>query len=144
MSKNVKILLIIAAGLAFLAAVCVGGVFYLGSLVPDNGEIDGLYEGREFGKTTDNAGCQTKMIELTKPLKSTDMSGILKTQYFFDGCLETSRPTPGFCDGAVNPYSDIFNEHKGKDAACEKLGMKGSIPCRLIIDKKMDFCMGKK
>ena len=49
---------------------------------------------------------------------------MLKIQYFFDNCLETSQPTPNFCDGMANPFSDILNDDKAKDEKCTKIGLK--------------------
>ena len=145
MSKNMKTVLIIAGILTFISAVCVGGAFFIGYFLLDNKGIDeSIKDGTEFGKTTDNPGCQTKIVLMIKSLKNTDINEILKVQNFFDSCLETSRPTADFCDGVANPYGDIFNDDKGKDAECTKIGLKGSIPCRQIIDKKLDFCMNKK
>ncbi len=145
MSRSVKTILIIAGILAFLAAVCGGGFAFVGYYFVDHeGVIKSSNEGREFGRTTDNLGCQTKVVPMIKQLKDTDINEGLKVQYYFDSCLETSRPTPNFCDGVANPFSDIFNDDKGKDAECEKLGLKGSVQCRQIIDKKLDFCMNKR
>ncbi|MEO6588045.1 MAG: hypothetical protein ABIP06_01845 [Pyrinomonadaceae bacterium] len=145
MSKNVKIVLIVAGILVFLSVACVGGAFLTGYLFVDNKGIDeSIKQGKEFGQTTDNLGCQTKIISMIKPLSNTDVNETLKVQYFFDSCLETSRPTTDFCKDAANPYSDIFNDDKAKDAECTKIGLEGSIPCRQVIDKKLDFCMSRK
>lgn len=145
MSKNVKTILIVVGILVAIPVVCFAGFLIIGkSLGTSEFAAKHLEAGREFGRTNDNAGCQTKMVEMLKPVKDTDINELMKVQYHFDGCLETSRATPDFCAGAVNPYGDIFNDDKGKDAECERIGMKGSIPCRLVIDKKLDFCMSKK
>jgi hypothetical protein len=145
MSKNVKIILIVAGILVFLSAACVGGLMLFAYKFVDTKAIDkSINDGKEFGKTTDNLGCQTKAVSMIETLSDTDIGGMLNTQYFFDSCLETSSPSPNFCDGAADPYKDIFNQHKGKDAECEKLGLKGSIPCRQVIEKKLDYCAAKK
>ena len=145
MSKNMKIVLIVAGILAFISAACIGSLFFAGYFLVDNEGVDkSIKDGKEFGQTTDNLGCQTKIVSMIKPLGNTDINEMLKVQYFFDSCLETSRPTPNFCDGVANPFGDILNDDKAKDAECEKIGLKGSIPCRQIIEKKLDFCMSKK
>lgn len=145
MSKNAKIVLIVAGILTFISLVCVGGVFITGYFFVDNEGVDrAVKEGAEFGKTTDNAGCQAKIVPMIKSTPVTDLNGVLKVQYYFNACLEASRPTPNFCDGVADPYKDIFNDDKGKDAECEKLGMKDSLTCRQVIDEKLDFCAKKR
>ena len=145
MSKNVKIVLIVAGILTFISLACVGGIFITGYFFVDSEGVDkSSKEGTEFGKTTDNLGCQTKIVPMIKATPVTDLNGVLRVQYFFSSCLEASRPTPNFCAGAANPYSDIFNDDKAKDAECTKLGLEGSITCRQVIDEKLDFCMNKK
>src|SRR5690349_24906269 len=117
MSKGIKILLIIVGILAFLAAACVGGIALIGyKFVDSEGIARNMKEGAEFGRTTDNFGCQTKIVPMIKALKETDITEGLNVAYYFDSCLEASRPNPEFCDGVANPFKDILNEHKGKDA----------------------------
>ena len=101
-------------------------------------------EGETYGKTTDNTGCQTKVLEMIKPLDGTEINELVKAEYFFKGCLEKSRPTANFCDGLPNAYADIMNQHRGKDAECARLGMTGSNACRQVIDEKLDFCDKKR
>jgi hypothetical protein len=145
MSQPVKIILIVVGILAFIGIVCVGGLSLVGYFFVDHeGVTKSSNEGTEFGKTTDNAGCQTRVVEMIKPLRDTDINGGLAVSYFFSSCLTASRPTPKFCDGVPNAYADILNEHKGKDAECAKLGLQGSIQCRQIIDEKLDFCDAKR
>jgi hypothetical protein len=145
MSNGVKIILIIVGILGFLAIACVGGfTIFAYYFVDHEGITRNMDEGEAFGKTTDYVGCQTKVLEMIKPLKGSEANELVKAEYFFKGCLGTSRPTMNFCDGVPNAYADILNEHKGKDAECKKLGMEGSIACRLVIDEKLDFCDQKR
>ena len=145
MSKSVKIILIVVGILAFLGAACVGGLAFLGYYFVDHeGVIKSTKEGEEFGKTTDNLGCQTKVLSIIKPLREIDLNGILKAEYFFEGCLETSRPTPNFCDGLPSDYVDILKDDKEKDAECAKLGFRDSNACRQVMKKKLDFCDKKR
>src|SRR5688500_18719936 len=105
MSNGVKIILIIVGILGFLVVVCVGGFAFLGYYYVDNeGIARNLAEGETYGRTTDNVGCQTKILEMIKPLKATEFNELVKAEYFFKGCLETSRPTANFCDGLPNAF----------------------------------------
>ena len=145
MSNGVKILLIIVGILGFLMIACVGGFALFGYYYVDHeGITRNLAEGETYGKTTDNLGCQTKILEMIKPLKATEINELVKAEYFFKGCLGTSRPTANFCDNLPNAFADIMNEHKGKDAECARLGQAGSIVCRQVIDEKLDFCDKKR
>lgn len=145
MSQSVKVILIVVGILAFLALGCIGVFSLVGYFFVDHeGAVKSSNEGTEFGKTTDNSGCQTKTLEMVRPLGDTDINGVLRVSSFFDSCLAASRPTPKFCDGLPNAYADIFNDHKGKDAECAKLGLKGSVPCRQVIEEKLDYCDAKR
>lgn len=145
MSKNVKIILIIVGILAFLGVACVGGFAFLGYYFVDHeGIINSAKEGEEFGKTTDHQGCQTKVLSIIKPLPDTDINEVVKATYFFDSCLETSRPSPNFCDGLPSDWTDIMNDDKAKDAECAKLGFRHSNACRQVMKKKLDFCDKKR
>lgn len=143
MSKSVKILLIVFGILALLAIGCVGALYLVGTYAIDDTAIKrAREEGLEFGRTTDNAGCDAKLVPMLKDVKLTDLTRSMQAQYFFDGCLETSRKTPGYCDGVANSFADIFNDDKGKEAECRKLGFTDSPNCRIVIDEKLDFCSG--
>lgn len=144
MSKNVKIILIVIGIFVFLAAACAGGIGLMGYYFVDSAGIDqSRNEGAEFGKTTDNLGCQNKVLSMAQTMRLTDINDILKTQFFFDGCLRASRPTPNFCDGVPSDWEDIFNDDKGKEAECRKLGIKDSAVCRQVIKEKLVFCEQK-
>jgi hypothetical protein len=88
MSKGVKIVLIVAGILAFLSIACIGGFAFLGYYFVDHEGVEKSdKEGAEFGKTTDNSGCQTKVLSMIKTVRDTDINEILKAEYFFDSCL---------------------------------------------------------
>jgi hypothetical protein len=145
MSKGVKIVLIVGGILAFLSIACVGGFAFLGYYFVDHeGVIKSDKEGTEFGKTTDNSGCQTKVLSMIKTVRDTELNEILKAEYFFDSCLQTSRPTPNFCDGLPSDWTDIMNDDKAKEAECAKLGFRNSNACRQVMKKKLDFCDKKR
>lgn len=143
MSKNVKILLIIGGILAGLAIFCVGSIFILRSFKSERA-IKILNEGKEFGKTTDNFGCQTNVLSMIKPLRETDIEEIVDAQYFFGSCLETSTYVPSFCEGLPSDWKDILDGNKAKNAECEKLGFKNSNICRHVMTEKLDYCAKKR
>jgi len=141
MSQGVKIILIVVEILGAVGLACVGVFASFGYFFVDHeGIVKSGDEGQEFGKTTDNLGCQTRALELAKPLRDTEITGVVKIQYFFSGCLETSRRTPAFCDGLPSDYADIINDDKTKDAECARLGFRESSRCRTLMKEKLDFC----
>lgn len=143
MSTTVKTLLIVFGILAVLVVACIGGGALIAYFAVDHESIDkARNEGLEFGKTTDNAGCDVRMVPMIKEIKLTEINRSVAAQSFFDACLETSKKTPGYCDGVANSFTDIFNDDKGKEVQCRKLGFVDSPTCRVVIDEKLDFCMG--
>jgi hypothetical protein len=145
MSKGVKTILIVVGILAALGLVCGGGLgIFAYFFVDKEGFENARKDGAEFGKTTDNIGCQTKALEMAKPLTMSDITEQVKVQYFNDGCLPASRPTEGFCDGLPSEQKDIWNNDRAKDAECEKAGMKDSLPCRAVMKARLEFCQKKR
>lgn len=145
MSKGLKTVLIVLGILAGLAVVCAGGIGIIAYLFVDReGFENARKDGAEFGKTTDNAGCQTKSLEMAKTVTMTDITGQVKMEWFNEGCLFASRPTPGFCDGMPGVQKDIWNSDRTKDAECERLGLKDSPACRSAMIAKLRYCETKR
>jgi hypothetical protein len=145
MSKGVKTILMIGGILAALAIVCGGGFAVFAYFFVDReGFENARKDGAEFGRTTDNVGCQEKALEIAKPIAFTDITGMVKAQYFNEGCLFASRPTPGFCDGLPSEQKDIWNSDRAKDGLCEKSGMKDSLSCRSVMKARLEYCQKKR
>jgi hypothetical protein len=145
MSKGVKTILIIGGILAALALVCGGGfAIFAYFFVDKEGFENAQKDGAEFGKTTDNIGCQAKALEMAKPMTMSDITGMVKVQYFNAGCLPASSPSPGFCDGLPSEQKDIWNSDRAKDALCEKAGLKDSLPCRSVMKARLEYCQKKR
>src|SRR5262245_3352505 len=53
-------------------------------------------EGQQFGKQTDNQGCVDEGVSRYK--KEPGFGTAISTSIFMRTCLESSKPTPGFCD----------------------------------------------
>ena len=99
MTGVVKGILITVVVLVVLSAIAIGlGVYWIrahgGEFVEKSKQT--LAEGQKFGKETDNQGCVTETISRHK--QNPGITGLLSTQLFLNACLQTSRPTPGFCD----------------------------------------------
>lgn len=97
------------------------------------------FDGREFGKTTDQNGCMEKGFSFPPPehyFANMNISG------FVSECLKSSRPVPNFCDG-VPTYNDTSEE---RDKWKEKLEREkcpeypNNEPCSQTIYGKQSFC----
>ena len=88
-----------------LVVIVVGGIFYLG-LGKHIEDVEA--EGVEFGRKTDQQGCQDEAIRRLKSARrSGDLIRAQDAQMFIYGCFQTCRPTSGFCSDA--PKEDSFS-----------------------------------
>ncbi|PYS62320.1 MAG: hypothetical protein DMF74_13590 [Acidobacteria bacterium] len=55
-----------------------------------------MTEGRDFGRKTDNQGCVDESISRYK--KEPGFTSTISNAIFMRACLDSSRPTRGFCD----------------------------------------------
>lgn len=100
MSAGVKAILIIVALVMLVVLAITGmGVYWWSQhgqrLV--EGVQNAQTEGEAFGRQTDNAGCLEEI--LSRHRAHHDFSDALPNSLFLNGCLRTSRPTTGFCEG---------------------------------------------
>jgi hypothetical protein len=98
-------------------------------------------QGAEFGKTTDYNGCQAEGISRIRNLSPQNSLEGLRAEYFVRGCLETSRPSPDFCDGVPikPPHIQVYDDWKNEE--CKKLGWAEMSPnCRTVLRARLDFC----
>lgn len=134
MKKGIKII-IGGVGMAALLIIglVAGGFFYI---VYEDREIhqknkQAESDGIEFGKTTDQNGCMEKMFTLPPTKIRFEMS----TFKFIGGCLESSRPTPGFCKEVPVLYDAKWSEEQ-----CKKVG-HDTDNCIIAFDQKRAFCV---
>ena len=94
-------------------------------------------EGVEFGRTTDQRGCMDEGLKRGQQLKTLDIAGSVENQFFVESCLQTSRVTPGFCDGVPSSFKNIFTDWSEKQ--CEKMDLPATI-CEGIVEEQIEFC----
>ena len=136
----------IVIGVVMTVGLVVGGFFGLVFLV-DRGYEKGRqktaqaeFDGREFGKTTDQNGCMEKGFSFEPP-KNYFASMNITT--FVHECLRSSRPIPSFCDGV--PTYDDKPEVEDKWEAEQKREKKcpeypNNEPCFQTIYGKQSYC----
>lgn len=139
-----KVLLSVIAVIVFLIVVAiVTGVIYV-SKNKDAWKAKGreiAAQGRDFGNTTDNQGCIDESVARYK--KEPGILSALATQSFMQGCLETSRPTPGFCDKIFVGNGTRMREWQ--EAQCRHYDLANDWRCspQLFMSEVM-FCAEKR
>lgn len=96
--------------------------------------------GRGFGRNTDNQGCVDESISRYK--KDPGFFSALNNSGFIDGCLETSRLTPGFCDNI--PLGDMMKMSAWREAQCRRYDLPNDQKCGLLFTSVMMFCGERK
>lgn len=142
MKRGAKIGLGIGCGLLLTGGlVLILGYFALNYVESRLGESTGPFEieGREFGKKTDQQGCITEGMRRSKSIGLLDFSRAMELPAFRDSCLETSRPTPNFCDGVPSFWS--MKESEWGAAQCRKAGINPETTgCVHVTKRKHQFC----
>jgi len=135
-----KILLV--AGLLLvllLAGAAVAGYFVMRSYGPRILEATrrNMAEGAEYGRRTDNEGCLNEAV--ARHARVEGFTQIINNHVFLRGCLETSRPTHGFCDGV--PRLTEFMKGIGWQAQqCQRYGLKAEQQCGQLFQQVQQFC----
>ena len=144
MSKTWAIVLSIIGGLFLLGIIAIAGVVYWvyqnkGKLVQSAEQL--VKEAREFGAKTNNEGCLEEALSRHKRDKS--FTGRISTQGFLTVCLQTSEPSPGFCDG-VPTQNEILKSANWTLKKCSEAGMQNDQGCRQILSAVQTYCQRGK
>ena len=124
MTKGVKIFLGVGCGVLVIGVVVIiVGIMALNYFERTVGEnLKGVEtEGREYGRNVDQRGCIDEGVRRSKAVGMLDISAGLALSAFTDACLETSRPTAGFCDGVPSFWS--MKDSEWGIAQCRKAGV---------------------
>jgi hypothetical protein len=82
-------------------------------------------EGKNFGVNSDNQGCLDESIAR---YKSTERHlNAISTNLFMQSCLESSRPTPGFCDKV--PVGDMMKLVEWRQTQCRHYDLGDDLSC---------------
>ncbi len=121
--------------------VCgIGGIFILGV----NGRLDKTEAaGAEFGKRTDQRGCQAEAIRrLRKATKDKNIFERHDASLFLNGCFQTCQPAADFCLNA--PKEDSFQVVLAwSKQECRKHGMGEDGACVNLFIDVSNACFGK-
>ncbi len=140
-----------------IGAFCVLGAFavvplMVDYLVPSPEETRAAYDkgvpaGARFGEDSDEAGCHREVgRRTTTECGRVDTVCFMENIAFYQGCLATARPTPGFCDNVPN-LQEIEDKTelllKGIDwveRECETMGIESSSHCAQFLAPKQVHC----
>jgi len=140
-TKTIVIGCLALALLAGAIVTCaVGGIFMLGiNAVVDKAEQAGV----EFGKSTDQQGCQDEALRrLRAALKSPDLIKRHEVSVFLNGCFQSCKPTAGYCTNA--PKQDaFFPKLDWSKSQCVKEGFGDDHDCPDIFIEVSNACLGK-
>jgi len=96
-----------------------------------------LTEGRDLGRTTDNQGCVDQSVLRYK--KEPGFTSVIATTLFMRSCLDTSRPTSGFCD-EVPKQTEFTKSGRWRVAQCDRVGLSSDTYCQQLFAPVQDFC----
>lgn len=93
-------------------------------------------EGRKAGLSTDEAGC----MRLAQARRGGGMGALVGTSIYLDSCLETSRATPGFCEGVPRP-TEPLRSMRWETAQCRN---PNDLRCRTLVQAKQEYCFERR
>jgi hypothetical protein len=140
MGKPIKLVLIGIAIIAFLVIGLVVGVVVFFKFTPQGRNLDQRLtamenEGTEFGKTTDQRGCINEGLKRGK--KIADITSQVGNRDFVKGCLRSSQPTSGFCDGVPSILGKLFGDWEEKQ--CQQIS-NPTVACKDVMKEQILFC----
>jgi hypothetical protein len=94
-------------------------------------------EGQEFGKQNDNQGCVDEGV--TRYKKEPGFASAISTSIFMRSCLDTSRPTEGFCT-TVPKATEFMKSAEWQVDQCRRVDLGQDSYCRQIFQPVQQFC----
>jgi hypothetical protein len=94
-------------------------------------------EGRDAGRNTDNQGCVDESVSRYK--KDPGLGSVISNSIFMRACLESSRPTPGFCD-AVPKQTEFIKAAQWRIEQCRKVDLSKDSNCQNLFSPVQQFC----
>jgi hypothetical protein len=99
-------------------------------------------EGREFGKTMDQAGCIKEGLARSKKMTRFEVARAVANQAFVEGCLKSSRPTSGFCNDVPSFWK--LQNTAWPDRQCERAGLDNMrTGCVGVFEAQISVCQNE-
>jgi hypothetical protein len=97
----------------------------------------GMAEGQEYGRLTDNEGCVNEAV--ARQSRAEGLGDLFKNNLFLRPCLEASRPTHGFCD-AVPRQLEFMKAIAWQQQQCARYGLPPEKQCGQLFSQVQQFC----
>jgi len=145
MSTLVKVILGIIVAIVLVVILAVAGVYLwwqkgggkeMGKEFIQNAEKSEK-EGKDYGLSTDKEGCVS--VAMARNKKDSSFSGALATKFFLQGCLKSSKETPGFCTTVPKP-TQIIDSVNWQVDQCKKRGAANDQMCPQVMKTIQDYC----
>ena len=94
-------------------------------------------EAKEFGEKTDNQGCVDEAISRYKA--EPGIGKAISTSIFVRLCLDSSKPTPGFCDN-IPKQSQFIKSAQWKLEQCRRADLSRDSNCQNLFTPVQQFC----
>jgi hypothetical protein len=138
-----KALLIVAGVIVLLiVGVVIAGVYWWSqnkdALLSRAKEV--VTEGKDFGRHSDNQGCVDESISRYK--KEPGLTSAVSNNIFMQICLESSRPTPGFCDN-VPKRLEFMKTAEWRVTQCRRVELSKDDYCQQLFTPVQHFCERK-
>ena len=147
MKTPTKIFLFGCGGLLLIGAVVIGlALAWLYTKASDPRVTATIEQAREFGKTTDNEGCIKEGLRRAEKLGTISPNSIefWAESSWASNCLDTSAPTPGFCDGVPTMTEEFGNSLKEKvyeEQMCKMTSLgQYDVHCKSVYSAKQKHC----
>ena len=140
MPRWLKILLIVAIVVVVLVLGVVGtGVVWWmknkDALMARAKEV--VAEGKEFGGNKDNQACVDEAVSRYK--KEPGFGSAMSTNFWLRGCLESSKPTDGFCE-SVPKTTEFMKSAEWQVEQCHRVDLAKDSYCRQLFQPVQQFC----
>jgi hypothetical protein len=135
-----KVLLVACGLLVVLIVVAVfAGVYVVRRYGPGLVEAgkQSMNEAEEYGRRTDNEGCLNEAV--ARHSRSEGLGDLIKNTVFLRACLESSRPTPGFCD-SVPRQIEFMKSVAWQTQQCKRYGLPPEKQCGQLFQQMQQFC----
>ena len=133
------LLIVVVVIIVLVVGVVIAGVYWISrnkdAWIARGKEV--MTEGRDFGRKTDNQGCVDESISRYK--KEPGLTATISNGLFMRGCLESSRPTRGFCDD-VPRQTEFIKSAQWRLSQCTRVDLEKGNNCQHLFTPVQQFC----
>jgi hypothetical protein len=133
------LLVVVIVIVILIIGAIAGGIYYISrnkdAWLAKGKEV--MTEGRDFGRNTDNQGCVDESISRYK--KNPGLTSIISNSLFMRSCLDSSRPTPGFCD-EVPKATEFVKSAQWRVSQCRRVNLSSDNNCQQLFSPVQQFC----